>query len=495
LEKDRADWSPQLYKIFGVNPEHFKPVWTNFMKRIHPGDRARVKEQVSNSLKKGLDLEIEYRIVRPDGIVRHVRSSAETMTQANGKSKLIFGLLLDVTEEKRLRMELETNLLQLFRANRLASLGEMVTGVAHEINNPNSLITFNLPLMEDIWRFVKPIINEYAKRHPDAGIGKVSAVELSQDMDDIMGSLKKGSHRINQVVNKLKLFAASDEVRETQITDVNQVVEETMAIFKTKLKIHADKIALILEEGLPAIRAYPLKLEQVLGNLLINASHAISKKTNGMISITTRHSKAMGAVLVEVEDNGNGMTREQMGKIFDPFFTTRRQDGGTGLGLSISRGIVKEHHGIMGVLSRPDVGTRFTVFLPEEKGVEPALQPNLLIVDDDPSVLKLLKSNFIKIDKRFIQTLSEPESVLEYLAEHPEIDMVLSDIVMPHVNGWQLFKTINARFPLMPVILYSGSSQALDNPLDGIKPDFLIRKPFDRNMLIETVHQFSRLKL
>ncbi len=198
----------------------------------------------------------------------------------------------------------------------------------------------------------------------------------------------------------------------------------------------------------------------------------MSQKRKGSISIITRHITARGVVFFEVADNGIGMTRDQMEKIFDLFFTTRRQDGGTGLGLSISHGLVKEHRGVIGVLSRPEQGSRFTVFFPVEKGGKPGLQPNLLIIDDDVSVLKMLNSRYINLDKRFVQTLEEPESVLAYLKGHPEIDLVLSDILMPGMDGWQLLREIRGAFPLMPVILYSGSPEALENPFDDNEARF-----------------------
>ncbi len=247
-----------------MDPKHFKPLWPNFLERVHPADREGLKEKVVRTLEEREDLEVEYRIVRPDGTVRHVRSCAETGTETDGKSKLTFGILFDITEEKQLRMELDRHLVQLFRANRLASLGEMVAGVAHEINNPNSLITFNLPLMEEIWGFFKGIINEYAKKHPGDGMGRISVDELSQDMDEILMSLKKGSSRIKQVVRKLRTFALPDEDQELQSIELNKVVEDTMAIFSVKLKPHADKIHFDLDENLPPIWGYPLKLEQVL---------------------------------------------------------------------------------------------------------------------------------------------------------------------------------------------------------------------------------------
>ena len=107
----------------------------------------------------------------------------------------------------------------------------------------------------------------------------------------------------------------------------------------------------------------------------------------------------------------------------------------------------------------------------------------------------MLHSRYIKLGKRFVQTLREPESVPAYLKGHPEIDLVLSDILMPGMDGWQLLKEIREAFPLLPVILYSGSQEALENPLHDIQPDFLIQKPFDRNQLIECIHQISRMKI
>ena len=215
-----------------------------------------------------------------------------------------------------------------------------------------------------------------------------------------------------------------------------------MAIFSGKLKKYAESFQFVLGENLPAVSGYPFKLEQVLANLILNASHAIGGGSNAGILISTRYCEALNAVLLEVEDNGKGMTREEINKIFDPFHTTRRKEGGSGLGLSITHKILKEHNALMGVLSRPGVGSRFTVFLPVKDKEPLSLDPVLLIIDDDVNVLKLLSSRFLKLDKRFVHQLTKAELVVSYLAAHPEVDLVISDISMPGMTGWQLLEEI-----------------------------------------------------
>ena len=405
----------------------------------------------------------------------------------------------DVTETENLRKESRQNLEQAIRADRLAALGEVVAGVAHEINNPNSFITFNLPLLVDIWGFFKPIVRAYAERHPDAGMGRIPVAELCQDMDDILESLRKGSERISQVVGKLKNFALPDEAQAAQPTALNKVVEDTMAIFSGKLREHADHFNFNLGEDLPVISGHPYKLEQVLANLVLNASHALSTrsgaKSDARILISTRYSENLNAVLLEVEDNGTGMKRSEINKIFDPFYTSRRKEGGSGLGLSISHKILKGHGGIMGVLSKPGIGSRFTVFLPVKGDIRLALDPHLLIIDDDESVLKLLESRFLELDKRFVHTMTEPHQVVEYLSNHPEVDLVMSDIRMPNMTGWELLKEVKKHDPLMPVILYSGFGETLKNPFDDLEPDLTVEKPFDREKLLTSIHEISRLKI
>jgi len=452
-------------------------------------------EKIQKAFRSGKTAVFEFWGKSKTGRIFPSRHTVSLLTDEAGAPLGIVSVVRDLSEEKRLREESRRHLEQAIRADRLAALGEVVAGVAHEINNPNSFITFNLPLLADIWEFMKPLVGEYALQHPETAMGRIPLEELARDVDDILRSLQKGSERISQVVGKLKNFALPDESQKAQPTRINQVVEDTMAIFSGKLKKHAESFQFVLGENLPAVLGYPFKLEQVLANLILNASHAVGGGSNARILISTRYCEALNAVLLEVEDNGKGMTREEINKIFDPFHTTRRKEGGSGLGLSITHKILKEHNALMGVLSRPGVGSRFTVFLPVKAKEQLSLDPVLLIIDDDVNVLKLLSTRFLKLDKRFVHKLTKPESVVSYLAAHPEVDLVISDISMPGMTGWQLLEEIKRHDSLMPVILFSGLGRALENPFVHMAPDALVEKPFQRDALLELIHKISRMKI
>jgi CheY-like chemotaxis protein len=230
--------------------------------------------------------------------------------------------------------------------------------------------------------------------------------------------------------------------------------------------------------------------------LVVNAANAIPERERGKLTITTRYIHRITSILIEIEDNGIGMTSEVMERLFDPFFTTRRDAGGTGLGLSVSYGLVQEHKGMIGVQSRSGVGSRFTVFLPIDREVQLNLQPAILCVDDEESVLKALRFYFDELQDISLQVSRTPEAVMTYLENHPEVDIVLSDILMPGINGWALLKKIKNRYPLLPVILYSGDPFAMEHkPEDTPNPDHFLRKPFDIKELMRVINAFDRLRI
>ncbi len=184
-----------------------------------------------------------------------------------------------------------------------------------------------------------------------------------------------------------------------------------------------------------------------------------------------------------------------MDRIFDPFFTTRRSDGGTGLGLSVSYGLIEEHKGTIGVLSKPGVGSRFTVFLPVDCNKKLELKPAILYVDDDSVFLELLQMHFIRVHQ-CAEGLQSSEDVMAYLAEHPEVDIVFSDLMMPNVNGWDLLAMVKEKFPLLTIILYSGDLLALKARREHVPPpDYLIEKPFTMKLLTEIISKIGRQRL
>ena len=253
-----------------------------------------------------------------------------------------------------------------------------------------------------------------------------------------------------------------------------------MIIVGAQMRKSVGQISINLADNLPEIQGHFQKLEQVVANLVVNSVHAIPNKKEGKILISTRYIDRLRSVLIEVKDNGKGIEPDILNRIFDPFFTTRRSEGGTGLGLSVSYGLVQEHNGIISVLSKPGVGTRFTVFLSVERDVKLNLRPLILCVDNDETVLNVFKRYFIHFENMYFDTTCKPEKVLEYIDEHPEVDIVISDIKMPVVNGWEILKKVKEKYPLLTVILYSGYPDELQKK-DGIdaKPDYLLEKPIE----------------
>jgi two-component system, NtrC family, sensor kinase len=265
-----------------------------------------------------------------------------------------------------------------------------------------------------------------------------------------------------------------------------------MTIAGAQVRKSAATVRMNLEADLPLIQGHSFKLEQVVVNLLINASQAIPDKSRGRIRARTRYVERLRSVLIEVEDNGAGMSQEVMNRIFDPFFTTRRGTGGTGLGLSVSYGLVQEHHGIIGVLSRVGLGSRFTVILPVDQDMRLDLSPLILCIDDDVPFLNMLDAHFVRI-KKAVKTLSHPEEVLTLLEEHPEVDIVLCDIKMPGLNGWEVLNLVKSRFPLLTVILYSGDVTALKpDSHQPHEPDYLLAKPFRMKDLATIINRIER---
>ncbi len=486
--------SPTCQNIWGCSPKDLYENPAVKMAAIHPDDRIRILQAANkNRLKEHNE---EYRIIRADGTICWIFERVFPIFNDSGEVYRVAGIASDVTEAKRLRQEADERLQQIVQADRLVALGEVVAGVAHEINNPNSFITYNIPLLRETWDIFKPILHRYASNHPDWKRGDMSFHELMEDMHEIIEAIKIGSDRINRVVESLKDFARLDETAYTRPVNVNEVIQNTLTIVGAQLKKSVAKLEFFPGKDLPEIQGHFQKLEQVVANILVNAAEFVLDKDAGRVSITTRYLDRLRSVVILIEDNGKGMEKDVVNRIFEPFFTTRRTSGGTGLGLSVSYGLVKEHNGIIGVLSRPNLGTRFSIFLPVDKTVHLDLNPTILCVDDDVTVLNMVQSLFLRVRDDFVETTSDPERVLAYLEENPEVDIVLSDVRMPGMDGWELLEKIKARFPLIAVILYSGFPELPERKFDAsVQPDYFLQKPFQIDKLTQVIDTLGRQKL
>ncbi len=488
-------FSSSVERITGYSPGHFIEDATFWARHVHPDDRDRVLAELPAQLMRDKH-RLEYRFRIADGSYIWFVDTWRVARLPDGTMSHVVGIWQDITEEKRIAREAEYRLQQIVQTDRLASLGKVVAGVAHEINNPNSFITYNIPLLEETWQIFEPILTDYAASHPEWRKSDMTIDEFCQDMSEIIQAIKIGSERINRVVSNLKDFARLDETPYAKPVQVNEVIEKTLSIVGSQVSKYVTRPELNLAGNLPEIQGHAQKLEQVVANLVVNAVYAIPDKETGRLSITTRYIERLKSVLIEIEDNGSGMKTGVVERIFEPFFTTRRDAGGTGLGLSVSYGLIQEHNGIIGVLSRPGLGTRFTVFLPVDRDTKLDLRPSIFCVDDDVGFLSDLKMYFLDIKDMSFETTSDPDSVMAYLEEHPEVDIVLADIMMPGINGWELLEKIKARFSLLPVILYTGYPSALkEKPYGGPEPDHLLQKPFRMEQMLEFINTIGRQRL
>jgi two-component system NtrC family sensor kinase len=268
--------------------------------------------------------------------------------------------------------DLQTAHSQMLQQEKMASIGQLAAGVAHEINNPLAFIISNLGTFEEYSRELAefhraqetPLRNLAAELPGNDALMELNRLRETSDIEFILDDIKQivaesldGGTRMKEIVQNLKSFARLDE-EEYKMADLNQGLENTLNIVWNELKY---KATITKSYGnLPETMCNPGQLNQVFMNLLINAAQAIEHK--GQIDIKTR--QEADAVIIEIADTGCGIPADKLNRIFEPFFTTKEVGKGTGLGLSIAYDIVEKHGGEIAVQSRPGHGSRFTVSLP-----------------------------------------------------------------------------------------------------------------------------------
>lgn len=273
---------------------------------------------------------------------------------------------------------------QLIHTEKLASIGQMVAGVAHEINNPVSFIYGNLRYASDYVRDLLDLLNLYRQHYKEpiptvqAKIKNIDLDFLLQDLPKVLNSMEVGADRVRQIVVSLRNFSRSDQIF-VQSVDLHEGIDSTLLILQNRLKVrcHRPAIEVIKEYGnLPTFECCPGQLNQVFMNLLGNAIDAMDELTEhkGCITIRTSVNADYSGIIIQITDNGSGMTAETQAQLFTPFFTTKPFGKGTGLGLSISRQIIVETHGgILECESEHMVGTKFRIEIPLQPSNQTAL--------------------------------------------------------------------------------------------------------------------------
>jgi two-component system, NtrC family, sensor kinase len=296
----------------------------------------------------------------------------------------IWNAMLRKEVEKR-SSQLKAQQEQLIQADKMASLGVLVSGVAHEINNPTGLLMLNLPILKSAWEDALPYLAQYAKEDPNFSLAGLRFDRLSQELPYLLDEMDQSTLRIRNIVNDLKDFAREEPNEITQEVNLNEVVSTAIRLVDTTIRNTTDDFELYLDKRNPIIIGSAQRVEQVIINLIINACDAVEKRTNA-IRVTTTQSLDEKEVLLVIEDEGRGIDPANILRLTDPFFTTKREQGGTGLGLSVSSAIIKAHHGTLAFDSELNKGTSVTVSFPIYKPNDAMEGTFINTVHSEPSI-------------------------------------------------------------------------------------------------------------
>jgi PAS domain S-box-containing protein len=432
---------------------------------IHPADVERVQVRIEELLRSqvGVFGPTEYRSRRVDGRDISVEISSIPIEYQGGPAVLAFAR--DITDRKAIHE-------QMVQADRLAAVGTLAAGIAHEINNPLAYLLLGMQYLE----------REIPKLARDPG----RMDELLQRLREIKG----GAERVGNIVRDLKTFARADEIARGPV-DIRQAVEAAIKIADNEIRHRATLVRDYADA--PPVDGNAARLEQVFLNLLVNAAHAVSDRDpqNSEIRVTIR-TDGSGRVVTEVRDNGAGIAKELLHRVFDPFFTTKPVGVGTGLGLPICRSIVEAFGGRIELESDAGLGTAARVSLPSYARSVLPLEPlpdrrssrppmrrsHILVVDDEPLVGSLL-SRMLENDHDVSVATSGPEALRLLAAQ--TFDAVVCDVMMPGMTGMDLYSVIRERDLLLAsrVVFMTGGAfvpkvadflATVDNPT--------IEKPF-----------------
>jgi signal transduction histidine kinase/ActR/RegA family two-component response regulator len=342
---------------------------------------------------------------------------------------------------------------QLQQAQKMETLGTLVAGVAHEINNPLNLIMYNIPLLKKIWVDFLPILIERKQIEPELKFGGFAYDFLEDNLIQLVTDMELAVHRVAKTVSDLKNYSKQSNVAEKTPMQVNSAVNNAMRLAKTTLRTSSVQVKLSLADDLPPIEGNLQSIEQIILNILINAVQAIDHN-RGEIEISSGFQVKDGRVFIKIKDNGQGISTAIADKIFLPFVTNKQNEGGTGLGLSVTYSLVKAHQGEITFDTQPGQGTSFTVYLPTLLKREAA---RILVVDDDVAIRKMLIEALTCNHQYLVEEASNGIEASIKLGTYLP-DLLILDIFMPEMDGLEVCRSIRSEPKLadMKVIITTG---------------------------------------
>ena len=477
VQPDRVSWSDRVYELHGLTKDAFGGRVEDFTQLVHPEDRARVGATIRRAMEGGEDYQVDFRIVRPDGAVRWLTTGGRVLFDESRQPVRMLGVTTDITERKRIEEQLR-------QIQQLEVVGRLAGGVAHEVNNQMSVVLG---------------CADFVLRRSD--IPDPARADVEQ--------MRSAAERSASVTSQLLAFSRRQILRLSPL-DLNQVVAELEPILQRTVGEDIS-VRIKVEEGLGPVRADRGQIEQVLLNLTLNARDAMP--LGGMLSLETSSASlhddyiqrrpgvaiSPGAyVVLAVSDTGHGMDAEIRQHIFEPFFTTKGIGKGTGLGLSTVYGIVKQTGGYVWVYSEPGIGTAFKIYLPIAHSRDTAERPapsassrgseTVLVVEDEAVVRDMAARGLAAEGYRVLQARDGAEALEVLATRDGDVDIVVTDVAMPVLNGRELAARLAEQRPDLPVLFTSGYTD--DNVvrrglLESGQP--FLQKPFSPSALAQSV--------
>ncbi len=471
IATDTMTWNPRMADVFGhVDIANDDIGW--WRDQLHPDDTTRVWDSLQRVM---ADHELywvcEYRFRRADGDWSWVFDRGTLVYDGSNRAVRMLGVMEDISRDRELESRLAL-------ASRLAAVGSLASGIAHEINNPLAWVTSNLSFA----------LEELRKLEGEA---REVAAEIEEALDDA----QTGATRIAQIVSDLRTFAHADHERLAPVS-IKRVVEGALTIANNELK-HRARVIKRLDRA-PMVLANEPRLGQAVVNLLLHA--AWSAGGHGRVAEVTiaTGTTADGGALIEVSDNGPALAPDVLPHLFDPFFSVRAKSEGIGLGLAVTHSIVAGFGGSIDVDSTPARGTTFRIALPmvpdlpQQEPAAPAPRPAeqsalVLVIDDEPSILTAIERTLA--GQHEVVGFTHGQLALEAIARR-EPDVILCDVMMPDFSGPAVWAQLASNHPhLLPrVVLLTGGAftREAQSFLEAC-PATVIDKPFTPRLLREAV--------
>jgi PAS domain S-box-containing protein len=352
-----VSWNPGSHEIFGYTPEEV--LGTPFA-RLVPADCERGAAAPTASVPITAPLlgrTVETVGARKDGSLFPLEASLATW--ANDQGRFSTAIIRDISARKRLEETTRQQELQLIQANKMTALGTLVSGVAHEINNPNQMVMLNSSLLEDAWRDARALLDEHCDERGDFQLAGLPYAEMRETVAGLIRDVHEGAIRIDRIIADLKDFARPRGHGMRALVNLNDTVQRATRLLAHLISKRCAKLETDLSPDLPGFKGDAQQVEQIVVNLVVNALEALPDRGRKVRIATYQEREEL--VTLEVSDQGIGIPIENLSRLCDPFFTTKQASGGTGLGLAVTFSLAQANGGRIDFESEPGVGTRARV--------------------------------------------------------------------------------------------------------------------------------------